>query len=390
MNREFDSHKTPLNILPIKWVLMGFKTLHPLKIRFRHIFYTIGFLLFLSCNTPQSQVIDSEGVELIKYAKLLSIRETKDSFFVRVYTHKESFKQYSFGKNGRSSFSKIVSLSSVFSGFICEIQAHDKIVGVDNIAYISNPILLEREKSKKVHSVSLGGSLNIEEVIKIKPDLVIHSGFGEVNDVIFNKLNQYGISFFLCNNYLEEDPLGRAEWIKVFGIICGRKEVAFEKFNQIEKEYLRLKKHTFKKQPTVLVGSIFGGVWDVPGGNSYVAKLIQDAGGDYLWKNHKQSGRLPLSIESVAKIGLKADVWINPGAHVSLDNMSSIEPRYKQFKAFQHQKVFNNNRLVNSSGGNEFWETGPVRPDLVLRDLIRILHPEIKNNKELHYYQSLK
>ena len=360
-----------------------------MEIRCRQIFCIVGILLF-SCNTPSAQVENKEGIELIEYAKLLSIKETSDSFYVSVSSKDKHFSRYAFGKNPDSSFNRIVSLSSVFSGFICEIQAQETIIGVDDMDYISNPILLERAKSTSLPSVSLGGSLNIEEVIKLHPDLIIHSGFGEVNDLIKKKLEEFGIRFFLCNNYLEEDPLGRAEWIKVFGIICGKKEIAFEHFEKIKQTYLHLKTQNFETSPTVLVGSIFGGVWDVPGGNSYLAKLIKDAGGDYLWKSHNIAGRLPLSLERVAKIGLEADVWINPGAHISLENMSGIEPRYQKFKAFQQQKVYNNNNKVNPKGGNEYWETGPARPDIVLRDLISILHPETTDSKELFYYQQLK
>lgn len=348
---------------------------------------TILILLLVlqnACTLSNKQAKTFTGNELIKYSKLLSIKESKDTFLITVSTVDNKLFEYPISKRDTQYYHKIASLSSVFSGFLCEIEAQNSIIAVDDISFLSNPNLLTRNPT----SVSTGGVINAELLISLHPDLIIHSGYGEISSILQDKLKSLNIPLFLCNNYLEENPLGRAEWIKAFGILSGKKEEAFSLFNKIESEYNALKGKTYPHQPRVMIGILFGGIWDVPAAQSYTAQLVQDAGGDYIWKNNGEAGRIPLSLETVAQTALNADIWLHPGAYKTLANMQSVEPRYADFSAFKNRMVFNNNKQVNTKGGNAFWETAPVRPQVVLRDLIQIFHSDSMQN--LVYYQKLE
>lgn len=344
-------------------------------------------LIISACSSNKTTENLSNKKELIQYAKLLSIKEDADSFYIHVYGLNNQTTHLSVSKSNEVPYKKIVSLSSVFSGFFCEIDAQQNIAAVDDISFLSNPILIQRSKDGTLPSVCLGGKIDTEKLIKLQPDLIIHSGFGELSAVLEEKLKSYGITIFLCNNYLEESPLGRAEWIKAFGILCGKKEESFSLFSQIKTEYNKLAKQVYHTKPTVLVGILFNGIWDVPASKSYTAQLIHDAGGDYIWKNEGSNGRIPLSLEMVAQKALNADIWLHPGTFNSLAEMKKAEYRYTDFKAFKTRHIFNNNKQVNEYGGNAFWETAVVSPQIVLQDLIQIFHSD--STKTLNYYQRL-
>ena len=127
----------------------------------------------------------------------------------------------------------------------------------------------------------------------------------------------------------------------------------------------------------------------MPGGRSYLAKLLEDAGGDYLWKNSDSYESMPISIENVIEKAINADIWINPDAATNLNDITSIDKRLNNIKAFKEKKVFNNNKRYIKSGGNDYWESGVVNPNLVLKDLISIIHPELLNENSYFYYRKL-
>lgn len=285
---------------------------------------------------------------------------------------------------------RLVILSSVFAGFLYELNAQDLIVGIDNQAYYSNPDLLHRVQLGEVKSLSAGGALQVEQLVALNPDWVVHSGYGELKPELISQLKKRGITVLTCNNYLESDPLGRAEWIKFFGAITGYWNEALAHFDLIKTEYLNRKKKPAKNAPDVLVGAMFGGVWDVPGGQSYVAKLIADAGGNYLWKELNQVGKQSLSLEQVAEKALNAHVWINPGPFQSASELAQADSRYTRFNAFQNQRVFNHYHNLSALGPNAYWERAAARPDWILHDLKLIFYPNELPQNSLLLYSALK
>jgi iron complex transport system substrate-binding protein len=195
----------------------------------------------------------------------------------------------------------------------------------------------------------------------------------------------------LVAEYLEETPLGKAEWIKFIGALFEKNEQASEYFNHIEQEYKRLKIRVEEKtnHPAVLVGSPYKDAWWVPGGNSYLANLIADAGGNYLGKNHKSHESYVISFENALAWGSKADIWINMGNYSTRQEIIAADQRFGRIKVFNEGKIYNNIKKLGSHGGNDFWESGTINPHLVLHDLISIFHPDLAE-ADLIYYEKIR
>ena len=145
------------------------------------------------------------------------------------------------------------------------------------------------------------------------------------------------------------------------------------------------------ERPTVLVGIARRESWRVPGGNSYFARYIADAGGAYLWGDDESTGSIPLSMENVFEVASDADIWLaNTGTWFSAGDVLAADERYGSLAAVERGSVYSNNAKVNEWGGNDYWETGVANPDLVLADLIKIFHPELLPEHELIWFHRLQ
>ena len=173
--------------------------------------------------------------------------------------------------------------------------------------------------------------------------------------------------------------MGKAEWIKFFAVLFGLEEKADLIFQQIESDYLATKKlaQTAKARPTVLSGALYKDVWYLPAGRSWAARFIDDANANYLWSDSEGTGSLSLSLEAVLDLGTEADFWISPSRFISYEEMIIADEHYRRFKAFKTKKLYTFARSKGATGGLIYYEMAPGRPDLVLRDLIHIFHPEL-------------
>jgi iron complex transport system substrate-binding protein len=191
---------------------------------------------------------------------------------------------------------------------------------------------------------------------------------------------------------MENHPLGRAEWIKFLAAFFNKEAEAERVFQDIVSKYnlLAEKVKSVPYRPTVFCNAPIRGSWHVPGGGGYVAKFIQDAGGKYLWDDDKSTGVMTVATEAVIERARDADFWIGVIMPVkSMEELRSIDERFSIVNAFKKGNVFNNDAKVNSAGGNDFWETGVARPDLVLADFIKILHPDLLPDHQLIWYRRL-
>lgn len=352
-----------------------------------------SFCLFLACTQIEVNTNAlSHSNNLMQYAQNVSVFLERDSFVIHVKnTSGQTIATYMKPQKVQDAPS-IVALSSVFVGFLAAINQENCVVAVDDIRFIHNPKIVQSYEKLKVLSVGSEGGLNYEKLLDLNPNYVIFAGFSDAQSNVMHRMEKTGIEFFLCNNYLENSPLGRAEWIKVFGILCGRYNEADALFKSIETNYITIKKEIAEqvvKKPTVLVGSMYGGVWDVPARNSYTAQLLLDAGTDLIWSDNSPTNRFPLSLEQVVSKALQAPFWINVGQFTSLNDLVNADNRYRFFEAYKSQNIYNNNKQVNAFGGNAFWESGPVRPDWVLQDLNIIFHGINRHSDSLRYYRLL-
>lgn len=286
-----------------------------------------------------------------------------------------------------SPFSRIVCMSSTHTACLSALGHQQDIVGVNGLRYISDPVL------RCSDAVTDVGDLDFERVISIKPDILIASGDG-IND--YSRLESFGIPVIHLYDYMEQHPLARAEYIRIFGALTGCREAADSIFNDVCDRYQREAElaSSVHTRPRVLVNVPYKESWYVPGRDSYFARLIHDAGAEIAGA-HGGAGSGVMTVENAYGLSREASFWIHTGWCRSLDELRAMNPLFASFRPLCDGKVYNNILRASGAGGNDYYESGAVRPDLVLADLIRIFHPELspemKNVSpgDLHYYIEL-
>jgi len=265
------------------------------------------------------------------------------------------------------------------------------LVGFPDMNFISSEKTRARVNAGKVKEVGKNEQLNTEVVLDLNPDALVGFSITSHNKTMDN-LMQSGMKVLYNGDWNEQSPLGKAEWIKFFGALYDKEAKADELFAQIENDYndalALVKKATAK--PTVFCGAIFQNQWYMPQGGSWGALFLKDAGANYLWADSEGTGSLSLSLETVLDKAENADVWIGPSQYTSLKEMTDANPHYAQFKAFKNKQVYSSSNKKGKTGGIIYYELANNRPDLVLKDLIAILHPELMPGYQLQFFERLK
>ncbi len=267
---------------------------------------------------------------------------------------------------------------------------NEALIGFPSLDYISSEKTRQRIAEGKITELGKNEDINTEILINLAPDAVI--GFAiDGNNSTFATIEKTGIPVLYNSDWTETSPLGKAEWIKFFGVLFNKEKEADSIFKNIETEYILAKKiaSEAKETPTVISGAMYKDVWYMPQGESWGAHFIADANGNYLWKDSKGTGSLSLSLESVLEKGHHAEIWIGPGQFTTLDEMKGANNAYAQFKAFKTGKVYSYSLKKGETGGVIYFELAPNRPDMVLKDLIKILHPELLPNHEFYFFDKL-
>ncbi|MCF8588593.1 ABC transporter substrate-binding protein [Gordonia liuliyuniae] len=267
------------------------------------------------------------------------------------------------------------------------LGAADAVTGVSTTDFVSTPQVRSRIDEGKVTQYAEAGVPNVEKVIAGRPDVLVSDG---MDDPSYPKLQQAGIDVLADADWLEASPLGRAEWIKFFGALTGHEKAATEVFDGIKRDYNAVAAKVANAPKTnVLLGGIENGTWTMAAGGSYFGRLTRDAGGDYPWAGDRSTGSLRLSIESVIDKQRTADAWIlSDMTATSLDAVYKQDDRYRVFTR-PAERAWNALKAVNASGGNDYWERGVLRPDLVLGDLSAILHPDLFPDHDFEFYLRL-
>jgi iron complex transport system substrate-binding protein len=284
-----------------------------------------------------------------------------------------------------------ISLSTTHLPHFAKLGIADKLLAVSDTKKVNTQAVVENIKAGKIAEVESNGNLNIERILELNPDVVITYGTGNAQTDSHPKLLEAGLKVAINAEYMETSPLGHAEWLKFTALLFNKDEIAEKVFQETSQKYkaVAAKVKSLKKRPTVFTGFNFQGTWYAPGCKSYAAKYLTDAGADYLCVDNS-SGSIPLSFEDVFARSIKADYWLNVSqSWQSLKDAISEDNRYGEFNAVKKGNVYNNNLRVNSNGGNDYWESGTSNPDVVLSDLVKIMHPELLPNHQLIYYQKL-
>lgn len=284
----------------------------------------------------------------------------------------------------------IVATSTTHIPFLELLNEQEKIVGFPNTNFISSPKTRKLIDENRLVELGHPENINTETLVELNPDVVI--GFSLTsNNKMFNTIEQIGIPVILNGDWLEETPLGRAEWIKFYGVLFNKEKEADSIFNSIEKNYLEAVKiaKNVKEKPTLLAGGLFKDVWYMPAGDSFEAALLKDANVNYLWNDSKGKGSLSLNIESVFEKGKNASIWISPSFHETLSKLEETNAIYLNFKAFQNKNVYSYMNTKGATGGIIYFELSPTRPDFVLKDLIKIAHPALLKDYEFTFYKKL-
>lgn len=288
----------------------------------------------------------------------------------------------------------IAVLSSTHLPHLESLGALDRLIAVSTFKNIYSPVTRELIAAGKVAEVGRGPSINLEAVLDLRPDAVTAVGHDQPQYNSHPLLRNAGINVAINSEYVESTLLGRSEWLKFTAALLNKDGLAQRLFAETVERYQAfaalVREIPVAQRPSVFGGSLHRDVWYVPGGASYIARLVADAGGAYRWAEDTHRASVPLSLEAVLARAVDADVWLTGGLDwLDRADLLAANEHYGAFKAFQDGRVYNNNARLNEHKANDYWETGLIEPDTQLADVIKILHPDMLPEHRLKYYRRL-
>lgn len=327
---------------------------------------------------------DKHGNKLLRVTRPwqgANIQEQRLAIFQN-QSHAKGYK----GQHIIGSAKNIVCMSTSHVAMLSELETLDIIAGVSGKQYVMNESV---KANNKIFDVGYDNNLDFEAMLLNNVDLVILYGIASENHAITSKLSDMHIPYIYFGDYCEQSPLGKAEWIVAMGEIAGCRNKAEELYKGIVERYNNVsnKLTNSTKRPKVMLNTPYQDVWYMPSDNSYIVRLIEDAGGEYIYAGRNTSnGSVGISLEEAIGLVSDADIWLNVGQCTTLDELRTIAPIFANMEVVERGDVYNNNRRRGECGGSDFWESAIVRPDVVLQDLVNIMQ---HNDDELYYHQRL-
>ena len=287
----------------------------------------------------------------------------------------------------RTPLQKSLVYTATHCHLIHELGAVKSIGGICEIQYIKVPEIVEGCKNGTIVNAGEGTNPDIEKIIDLHPDALLLSPYE--NSGGHGQVEKLKIPILECADYMETSALGSAEWIRFYGMLFGQEAIADSIFTEVEKNYNELKTLATSQavKPKVMCETKSGSAWYVPGGKSTTGKLYMDAGGDYLFAHYPNSGAVPLSFETVFDKAQDADIWLMKYNHPTDKTYSTLREDYApyaNFKAYQKKQVYGCNTAYK-----KYYEDFPFHPDRVLKELIKIFHPNLLPDYELKYFCKL-
>ena len=375
--------------------------------------YIIFAVAITACNNGKNNIANSEEKShSMEYAQLFSIDESKgeikEIIVCNSWNGATKEDKYTLVPKDCTTIlannpqtipypvERVVCMSSSHVAFLASLEQEKMIKGISGTYYINNPKVKELIEKGEILDVGSEELPNYERIIALKPDVVIAYGVTGNSNSYIAKLQQYGIKVLTIGEYLENDPLGKLEYIKLFGLLTGKKAMADSIFNDGCSKYLQIKEHIAENiestdRTKVLINLPYKGIWMVSGEKNYINNLINDAGGTILGARKNTAASTQTSFEEIYSIALQADVWLHTNMTNTLKELEKENPLFKNFKPFKQNRIYNNTLIVTPDGGSAFWETGVIEPHIILQDLAQILHPELYYGElDLHYYRKVE
>lgn len=367
--------------------------------------------LFSGCRSEEKQktpLLTRSGEEVeVKYASGLNIVDFGDHLIITVenpWPNADRAYRYLLAREGadvpkdiefderiKIPVEKLVVTSTTHIPSLEILNSETSLVGFPGLDYISSEKTRKLISEGRITELGKNEALNTESLLNLKPDVVI--GFSiDGSNKSFNTLQKSGIPVVFNADWTESSPLGKVEWIKFFGAFLGKMEEANAFFEEVEQNYLEAKElaKDAAEAPEVVAGAMYKDQWYLPAGNSWQASFIQDANANYLFGQTEGTGSLSLSFETVLTKAAQAEFWIGPAQFTSYDELKNASPHYIRFEAFQNRNVYTFSSEKGETGGVIFYELAPMRPDLVLKDLISIFHPQLLPNYTTTFYKPLQ
>lgn len=379
--------------------------------QFSHIILILFTTLLFGCKTDEKrkkELVIEGGKEVeIKYAGGLSIVDFGNYSIITVenpwpnanrsYRYllaeadAEVPENVKFDQKIQVPVEKVVVTSTTHIPSLEILEAENTLVGFPGLEYISSEKTRRLISEGKIRELGKNEALNTESLLDLRPDVVIGFSIDGSNKSL-NTLQKSGIPVVFNADWTESSPLGKVEWIKFFGAFLGKTEAANIFFDRVEQDYLEAKALAQKAEErlTVMAGAMYKDQWYLPAGNSWQANFIEDANAEYLFSNTDGTGSLSLSLEAVLAEAAHAQFWVGPAQFTAYKELQEASPHYKEFKAFQEQNIFTFASEKGETGGVVFYELAPNRPDLVLKDLISIFHPQLLPDYKTTFYKPLE
>ncbi|MGB5980577.1 MAG: ABC transporter substrate-binding protein [Nonlabens sp.] len=350
-----------------------------------------------------NETVESKNIE-IKYAKGFEITPINKGYHLTITKPwPDAKKSYTYtllndtdasiidsGEQIHIPVNRLIATSTTHIPPLVLLEEASSLIGFPSTNYISSPEIRTLIDQGKITDLGIDNNMDVESILLTNPDLIMGYGVTEEN-MVYQKVQQAGIPVLYNGDWTESHPLGKAEWIKVYGVLFDKVDAANAIFIKIEKEYLAAQKLASNRdKPKVLAGASWKDTWYLPYGDSWQGKILKDAGADYIYAQSTGSGSLAYNIEKVLTDAQDADYWIAPAQYTSYSKMSEDQAAYEQFKAFVNKQVYTFALNKGIEGGVIYYEEASMRPDLVLKDLIKILHPELKLDHELYFFDHLE
>lgn len=334
------------------------------------------------CAAQDEQSAIYEGPLKIEYATHFDLERTQKGIDLHILDPDTGEREETFHLDPTKKYS-LISLSSTLNGMLSILGSGDHLRGISDIQYVYDPDIRKRYAQGKILDYGDESAQSLEKLAASGANTILYSGFGD-EFPNSKQLEQLGFSIIPIYDWRETHPLGKAEWIKLVGILTGKTAEAVAYFDEVEKAYNATRALVAKTntRPTVISGNLLNDIWYAPAGDSYMALLIRDAGARYTHANEKGTGSNEFSIEQILQSDRETEFWINPGMPTR-QQVDKLNPHARHLKSYHNMYCY-------SPNVNKFWERSAAEPHLLLADLIHIFHPEIKEIKSLHFYEKIQ